>query len=269
MNWENLTAEEFLEAKKVTKGVCIIPIGCLEKHGYQLPLGTDMFIAKNLAEQATKIEEALVVPIAPYGIISEAQHTQGCLSISSQLQYQILEELCDQLARNGYNKIIIINGHGGATQFLNYFAQSRLEKYHPYCVYIYNAHSRDKDLDDAFFALHGPMRGAGHADVKETSEICYLHPETVHLDRIDSSDEQTQPQERLNHLYSVFTGIGWYADHPYHIAGDPTGANAEKGKLLTDYYVNRLAKAIKSVKEDDVSLKLLEEFYNKCKDPIK
>ena len=52
----------------------------------------DMFIAKNLAIKASEIEPAMVVPIAPYGIISEAQHKIGTLSISSQLQYQILEE---------------------------------------------------------------------------------------------------------------------------------------------------------------------------------
>ena len=52
MLWENLTSEEFIDALKVTKGVAIIPIGCLEKHGYHMPLGTDMFIAKELAEKA-------------------------------------------------------------------------------------------------------------------------------------------------------------------------------------------------------------------------
>ena len=142
MKWEDLTVLEFKESLKETKGVAIIPIGCLEKHGYHMPLGTDMFIAKTIAEKAAEKEEALVVPIAPYGIISEAQHRYGCLSITSKLQYELLEEICDELARNGYNKIIILNGHGGANNFMNYFAQSRLEKNHPYIVYVYRAHYR-------------------------------------------------------------------------------------------------------------------------------
>ena len=33
MLWENLTSEEFIDALKVTKGVAIIPIGCLENMG--------------------------------------------------------------------------------------------------------------------------------------------------------------------------------------------------------------------------------------------
>ena len=49
---KHYTNTEFIDALKVTKGVAIIPIGCLEKHGYHMPLGTDMFIAKELAEKA-------------------------------------------------------------------------------------------------------------------------------------------------------------------------------------------------------------------------
>ena len=107
------------------------------------------------------------------------------------------------------------------------------------------------------------MDGSGHADVKESSEICYLYPETVHLDRIDLSE--VYEQKRLDHFAEnyLYCAIGWYADHPAHIAGNPSLANKEKGKLLTDIYVSNLAKAIKTLKDDDVALKLQEEFYSK------
>ena len=266
MKWENLTAQEFKDAKEVTKGVALIPYGCLEKHGYHLPLGTDIFIGRDIAEKAAEREPALVVPTAPYGIISEARHCEGTLSISSKLQYEILEEVCDELARNGYNKIILLDAHGGGKNFLRYFCQSRLEKRHPYAVFVYECHYRTQQLDDDFEKLHGKMRGGGHADAKESSEIAYLYPELTHLDRIDPSDEQTQEQGRLNDtlINGLFTAIGWYADHPYHIAGDPTGANAEKGKMLNEYYVARLAEVIKAVKEDTKTLELLNEFYTKA-----
>lgn len=268
MNWEDLTASEFKDSLKVTKGVAIIPVGCLEKHGNQLPLGTDMFIAKAIANKACTIEEALVVPIAPYGIISEAQHRCGCLSLSSKLQYEILEELCDELARNGYKKIIILNSHGGAINFMNYFAQSRLEKYHPYIVYVYRAHTLTESQRKEFLKLNGgPLKGSGHADLMETSEILYTNNETVHLDRIDPS--QTQPLLRNEFLAenNVFTAIGWYGNYPYHIAGDPTGASALKGEYLINTYADNLSKVIKMIKEDDISLKMQEEFYKKTLNP--
>ena len=267
MLWENLTVEEFKESLKITKGVAIIPIGCLEKHGYHMPLGTDMFIAKNLAIKASEIEPAMVVPIAPYGIISEAQHKIGTLSISSQLQYQILEELCDELARNGYKKIVLICGHGGAKNFINYFVQSRLEKPHPYVVYRYEAHYKTLDQLNEFLKINGPLDGGGHADVMETSEIMHLHPETVHLEKIVV--DETRENTRLNELEEngIFTGIWWYAKYPFHIAGNPSLATKEKGKLLEEIYVTNFAKALKIIKDDDLSLNLLEEFYKKCQEP--
>lgn len=267
MLWEELTVEEFEKSFKETKGVAVVPIGCLEKHGNHMPLGTDLFIARDIAVRAAEKEPALVVPSHPYGIISEAQHTYGCLSISSQLQYQILEELCDELARNGYKKILIINGHGGATNFMKYFAQSRLEKYHPYVVYVINAHYRSAKQEEEFIKVNGPMDGGGHADVMETSEIMYTHPNTIHMDRLVVSE--TRENCRLNYLEEsgVYTGIWWYGKYPFHIAGNPTLATAEKGKLLIDIYVENIVKAIKTIKEDDLSLKLQEEFYKKVEKP--
>ena len=268
MKWENLTVQGFKESLKVTKGVALVPIGCLEKHGYHIPLGTDMTIARVIAERAAEKEDALVVPIAPYGIISEAQHKIGTLSISSQLQYNLLEELCDQLARNGYYKIILINGHGGANHFLRYFAQSRLEKRHPYIVYVINAHYRtDKQWQD-FIKLNGePLRGSGHADLMETSEMLYHQEEYCDMSQVIF--EQTQDLERGADAVrnGLFTAIGWYADHPEHISGDPIGASKEKGEYLTKMYVDNLSKAIKYVKEDESLWKLTQEFYDKMENP--
>lgn len=267
MKWEDLTVEEFKESIKETKGVAIIPIGCLEKHGYHMPLGTDMFIANTIATKAAEIEKALVVPTAPYGIISEAQHRFGCLSLTSKLQYEILEELCDELARNGYHKIIILNGHGGAINFMNYFAQSRLEKYHPYIVYVFRAHTRNAKQHQEYVEKFGAPNGSGHADIMETSEIMYTNPKTIHLDRIIA--EETKPLLRNEFLAAngIFTAIGWYGNYPYHIAGDPTGADAIKGEYLIDLYVKNLVNAIKVIKEDNISLKLQEEFYAKRNNP--
>lgn len=267
MRWEDLTVEEFKDSIKLTKGVAIIPIGCLEKHGYHMPLGTDMFIAKNIAEKAAEKEPALVVPTAPYGIISEAQHRYGCLSITSKLQYELLEELCDELARNGYKKIVILNGHGGAINFLKYFAQSRLEKYHPYIVYVYRAHTRTPEQHQKFIDMNGPLRGSGHADLMETSEIMYTNPETIHMERVVPEETQAMLRNEFLGENGIFTAMSWYGNFPYHIAGDPTGATAEKGEYLTNLYIDNFASALKLIKEDNISLKLQEEFYKKRMNP--
>ena len=46
MLWENLREEEFDDAIERSGGLCVVPIGCLEKHGEHLPVGSDYYIAK-------------------------------------------------------------------------------------------------------------------------------------------------------------------------------------------------------------------------------
>ena len=59
MLWEKLREEEFENAIERSGGVCIIPMGCLEKHGQHLPVGTDHLETESIIEAALKKEEAV------------------------------------------------------------------------------------------------------------------------------------------------------------------------------------------------------------------
>ena len=54
MIWENLTIDEFDTAVKESKGVVLVPFGCLEKHGSHMPIGTDIFVARYYFNMTTK-----------------------------------------------------------------------------------------------------------------------------------------------------------------------------------------------------------------------
>ena len=49
---EKLTGSDFVTAVKQSESVCIIPIGVIEKHGAHLPLGTDVYTAREIAIRA-------------------------------------------------------------------------------------------------------------------------------------------------------------------------------------------------------------------------
>ena len=106
MFWEKITVNEFAAARESCGKVCFIPIGCLEKHGNHLPLGTDILTARTVAARAAEIEDVMIFPYLPFGIVSEVKHKLGTIALSSQLQYDMLEELCDEIARNGFTKIL-------------------------------------------------------------------------------------------------------------------------------------------------------------------
>jgi creatinine amidohydrolase/Fe(II)-dependent formamide hydrolase-like protein len=47
----------------------------------------------------------------------------------------LLEEVCDEAARNGFKKILIINGHGGNNILLRVFMRDSLTKKKDYVLY--------------------------------------------------------------------------------------------------------------------------------------
>ena len=50
---------------------------------------------------------------------------------------ELLEETTKEIARNGFDKIIIINGHGGNPQMIRYFIQNQLNEKKDYAVYFF------------------------------------------------------------------------------------------------------------------------------------
>lgn len=266
MIWEELTIDELNEAKNESNGVVLVPIGCLEKHGNHMPIGTDIMIARYLAIESSKIESAVVFPFIPFGVVGEVKHKLGTISLSSNLIYQILEELCDELSRNGFNKIVFVDGHGGNTNFLKYFMQSRLEKKHPYVTYYFDAGLKSSEFWRMYQEKFGRVLESGHACEFETSSMMAINDKLVNLEKINS--DETKAMHRLDNLKDndLYTGISWYADYPNQIAGDPSNASIERGEYINKYNINRLVKAIKTVKNDEESLKLLNEYYSKHDD---
>ena len=72
--WDELTALGFRKALRKVDDVCMVPIGCLERHGDHLPLGADVIIADGLAERAAEKEPALLFPALCFGQIHVAKH---------------------------------------------------------------------------------------------------------------------------------------------------------------------------------------------------
>lgn len=267
MIWENLTIDEFDEAVKESKGVVLVPFGCLEKHGSHMPIGTDIFVARYVSIETSKIEPVMVFPFIPFGIVGEVKHKKGTISLTSNLIYHMLEELCDELARNGFNKIIFVDGHGGNTNFLKYFMQSRLENYHPYITYYFDAGEKSSEFWKNYQEKFGRVLESGHACEFEASAMSVINNDLMKMDRINV--EETKAKHRLDHIKEtgLYTGIGWYADYPAQIAGDPSKANQERGIYVNNNTINRLSKAVKAVKEDTTALELLNEYYIKHKNP--
>jgi creatinine amidohydrolase len=259
-HWEELTGPDFRDAIQQAHGTCLLPFGILEKHGAHLPLGTDLLNVRYAALHAAAQEYAVVFPEYYFGQISEAKHEPGTVAYSREMQLALLQETTDEMARNGCKKILIVNGHGGNESLLPYFAQSQLDKFHDYVVYIQWGGSD---------APNNPLltdKLDMHAGQSETSKMLISRPELVHVDR--ATQESGADLNRVHLPETVYTGIWWYAKFPDHYSGDGSIASKELGEADMKTWIGTVTEALRAVKADDASLKLQTEFFEKSKHPL-
>ncbi len=260
VQWEELTGPDFISALQKSEGSCLLPFGIIEKHGPQLPLGTDLINVRYVSTHAAQQEYTVVFPPYYFGQIFEARHEPGTLAYSEHLQMELLQATTDEMGRNGCKKILIVNGHGGNNSFLPYFAQSQLAARHDYVVYVLRA------------GQHPPGRPTiqdktdMHAGESETAHTMISRPDLVHNGR--AGQESGADLNRLDLPQDVYTGIWWYARFPNHYAGNAAAATQALGEFDMKAWTDEVANAIRSIKSDNRSLQLQNEFFDKAARPL-
>ncbi len=265
VKWEELTSPDFITAVEKSARTCVIPLGIIEKHGPHMPLGTDLIDVREVAIRAAEAEFTIIFPPFYFGQIYEAMQQPGTVAYSPQTVLAVLQETCDEIHRNGIEKIILVSGHGGNNSLLPYFCQMQLEKQKDYAVFLF----RPVDSEEYEDKLNR-MRQTdwdGHAGETETSQMLAHRPDLVHLDKANS--QSGKDQQRLESLSFAYTAIWWYAQFPNHYAGDGSYGTAEMGKLIMENKVGQLVEMIRSVKSDRKTLELQRQFYEDSKDPLK
>jgi creatinine amidohydrolase len=260
--WEDLTASDWPKALKASNETCILPIGILEKHGPHVPIGSDLIKVREWSARATKREYAVVFPDFYFGQINEARHQPGTFALPERVVWDLLEATCDEIGRNGFKKIVIINGHGGNPEMIRYFLQTRLEKKRNYAVYFFQPPA-DSSYNKNLAALHkSPLASDQHAGERETSELLFLRPDLVTMD--SATNESGANLKRIN-IPNVYTAIWWYASYPNHYAGEGGAATKKLGEFLTEHTVSTFATALKNIKADTKTLEMQNEFFNRVR----
>ncbi len=283
MIWDDLREEEFEGAIERSGGLCVIPLGCLEKHGQHLPVGTDYFEAVDTALEAAKLEDVVIFPVGAWlGEVScfhafeepEKARLRGCIGIKQETVLRVLGELCDEIARNGFRKILILNCHGGNKALVSHFIRCQTYEKKGYATMATFA------LD---FPALAPMRlietltvrkddfpyitksdievlkkyakcgyGGGHADFRETALVMAHDRSLVAEYRYDAeSGESTHRTDYLTEL-GVESANAWLANYPNsYQAYPPYGASESIGKAMLKICAERLAKIFKVIKDDE------------------
>lgn len=251
-----MTREEI--EKLLAQGpVALLPVGSVEQHGKHLPLFTDSLVAYDIARiAAEKIHRdcpAIVTPLLPFGLSAEHEDWAGTISIKPATMQHLVEDICRNLGRMGFKKIIFVIGHGGNSHFLDalIFELSR-----EVGAFIITFDWCFSDLGAAIGKYCDSTEADFHAGDVETSIMMHLHPELVRTDKLekDSPVNFTGAQDfhyvKLDGTHNVL-GFPWYTKEITRtgVIGNPCNANEAKGKKVTEIIVDALIKVVKELYE--------------------
>lgn len=245
-NWiQELTWEDVRDYLK-KDDIVIIPAGSTEEHGPAGPLGVDAYAAIMLAEDAAKKAGVLVTPPIWFGDSSHHTGFPGTISLRPSTLISVVQDVSKSLAKHGFKKILIINGHKMANLPALITAAKELHEY---------------ELPHVFFAVIDPWKIARKisAEIKSTNEhhsgeleISHVWHKYPHLIKKEKLTNKKVDFEKIFSKYSnddLFGSAGELIDIPWasfeQKAFTPTGsfsasrkASPEKGKKYHDYMVN-------------------------------
>jgi creatinine amidohydrolase len=232
---EGLSWPEVRAAARREGSTVIWPMGSLEQHGPHLPLHTDALFADRLVEAVIQGLPAELpiwrLPVQHLGFSPEHGGFPGTFSLRAELLIRLVETVGAELARCGFHRLVLMNGHGGQIALLEAAAR-QLRATHPSLAvlpcFLWRA------LGDGGSLIPEPERSHGlHAGLAETSLMLHLAPESVGLERTpDGLHPPISPPE----------GWSWEGQAPTAwligdlsasgVVGDPTEATAELGQAL-------------------------------------
>lgn len=177
-----LTAPEV--AARLAAGACaLLPMGSLETHGPQAPMG-DFLLAEAIADRiaataAGQGADALALPAIPFGGEDFFGQVPGGIVLTPGLLQAVVEEVCGNLIRTGARRILVLNGHAGSIAPVEAAARA-LRRRHD--IRIPALH-----LWRVAGALHaelgGPPDSLGHGGDPVWSVALHLRPDLCRPDR--------------------------------------------------------------------------------------
>jgi len=256
MLFEHLTSPDVREAAE-RGSVAILPIGSIEVHGPHMPTGTDSLTVYEVARLVAEKVEAVVLPPFYYAYVPENRHFPGTISLTAKTLLSVLEEVCDEIARNGFRKILILNGHGGNNEILRVFLRDSLNRKRDYVLYaMINPWAPLTEL----VAKLSEGREVGHACELETSAGLYLFEDLIKMENVkDAARVGSTGMPK-----GIETPVDWQAYALQLYLGDPRLATKEKGKMLVDRFVEFLADAIRKISQETNVPRILDDFYTRA-----
>jgi creatinine amidohydrolase len=230
--WWNLKAPALRDFARQDANV-IVPVASTEQHGPHLPTQVDCLlvgeIAGRAAALASKTAPTLVTPVVWTGLAEHHMSLGATISLDFDTFFALLRGICRSLVRQGFRKILLLNGHGGniaaLTVAVNELAPA-LDA--PIATTTYWLLAQP-----AFSKILEKQANVRHACEAETSMVLALKPELVDMTLAAQAVGPTSPE--LADAIGTTAAHRWQSFHSrtsHGAIGDPRAASAEKGERL-------------------------------------
>lgn len=230
----------------------ILPIGTTEEHGPHMPVDTDARVAEawgmRLADTLVQELPVLLLDTIRYGYSMKIMRQwPGTIIVRSRVFMDMVFDLCRSLLDMGFEKLAILDCHGGHGGLLNTVSRELCDATDK-AIAIINPFVMARNEFNA--ARKSAPGGTLHGCEFETSVVLYLNPEVVDMSKatdIDHFNYHTEFVAGDNCAGSQkVTWSTWYLQpSKTGLYGDPTLATPEMGKLILDAAVANGARFLK------------------------
>lgn len=244
-----MTWPEVKEAAAADR-VAVVPIATIEDHGLHLPIDTDLRLCAAVCEEAIAraADRAVLVPSINHGYSPHHMDFPGSTTIGAQTLIQYGLDVCKSLAHHGFKRILIVNGHGSNTPFVDIIARlTVLESGALAAAVNYWAAPGVREVAESLRESE-KIGGMNHACEFETSLYLAIAPELVDMSK---AVHELSHRPTKNYWTDLIGGDGplammepWSSLTETGVMGDPTKATAEKGRKLLDAAANGIVELI-------------------------
>ncbi|RQG90703.1 creatininase family protein [Natrarchaeobius chitinivorans] len=238
----DLTEATWTDVSELETDLAVLPVGSTEQHGPHAPLGTDVLTARAVADAGVERVDREVVraPAIPVGIAEEHRQFPGTMWVSPETFRRYVRESIESLAYHGFDRVVVVNGHGGNVDALREVGGRLSRDGTAYAVPF-----------TWFEAVGDHSAEMGHGGPLETALVRHCEPDLVREDRIDEAKAGAADGwgEWVSHANLAYDSAEFTENG---VVGDPSDGTERRGEELLELAGDALARLLEAVAERNV-----------------
>lgn len=250
IRWQRLRREDVLAAAR-RDAVIVQPIGSIEQHGPHLPLDTDSYTSEAVALRAAAAAPfpVLILPTVWWGVSEYWMGFGGTIALQPAVLADLLTDILGGVARNGFRRALLLNGHAGNAGTMHTVAVRLLGRGLKVVGLNYWALVRDL-LKEKSRADGGSI---GHAGEVETSLQLALRADLVRAD-LAPREGTEMPRSTLGEWSELVVAAPDPAlESPLGVYGAAATASASFGQEILEQATSRLVELLDDFRNVPVS----------------